>query len=57
MARTRADYFRVKAVRCRYLADIANNHELRQLLDELAAEFEQTAAAIEGDPDDASDSA
>jgi hypothetical protein len=40
-------FLRSKAARCRYLADIATNHEMRQALDELAQDLEDAAAAIE----------
>lgn len=48
-------YLRAKATHCRELADIANNRELRQLLDELAGELEEEAARIESRLDQAAD--
>lgn len=42
-----AKYFRATAAHCRRLADISTNREVRDLLDDLAREFEQRAEEIE----------
>jgi hypothetical protein len=40
-------FLRSKAARCRYLADIATNREIRHALDALAQELEEQATALE----------
>jgi hypothetical protein len=40
-------FLRSRAVRCRYLADIATNREVTKELDQLALELEERAASIE----------
>jgi hypothetical protein len=46
-------FLRTKAARCRHLADIAGNREIRDALDELARELDEAAGAVEADRQDA----
>jgi hypothetical protein len=47
----KALYLREKAARCRYLADIATNRDVREALDVLAREFDDEAEVLEAQGD------